>query len=168
MTIIIIYTIISFLLDGLMSNYISINIIDPSYFRTIYTIISLVIIYNYFDNNSKYLKILLILGMLFDIVYTNTFLLNIIIFLLIYVIIKKINLFISNNVLTINIKALISLFVYHILSYLILLLANYHHYSINLLLIILSRSIIMTIIYTTISYLLMKKIYFKFYDKKIK
>ena len=105
MIVIIVYTIISFLLDGLLSNYMSINIINPSYFRTIYSVISLVIIFNYFDNDTKYLKILLILGILFDIVYTNTFLLNIIIFLIIYIIIKKINIFITNNIFTINLKS---------------------------------------------------------------
>lgn len=168
MIVIIIYTIISFLLDGLLSNYMSINIIDPSYFRTIYSIISLVIIYNYFDNNTKYLKILLVLGMIFDIVYTNTFLLNVVLFLIIYLIIKKINIFIPNNIFTINLKSILSITIYHILSYLILLLSNYHNYSIRLLTLILSRSIIVTIIYTTISYLLLKKIYFKIYDKKIK
>lgn len=168
MIVIIIYTIISFLLDGLLSNYMSINIIDPSYFRTIYSIISLVIIYNYFDNNTKYLKILLVLGMFFDIVYTNTFLLNVVIFLIIYLIIKKINIFIPNNIFTINLKSILSITIYHILSYLILLLSNYHNYSIRLLTLILSRSIIVTIIYTTISYLVLKKIYFKIYDKKIK
>ena len=168
MIIIIIYTIISFLLDGLLSNYMSINIIEPSYFRTIYSIISLVIIYNYFDNNTKYLKILLVLGMIFDIVYTNTFLLNVVLFLIIYLIIKKINIFIPNNIFTINLKSILSITIYHILSYLILLLSNYHNYSIRLLTLILSRSIIVTIIYTTISYLLLKKIYFKIYDKKIK
>ena len=168
MIVIIIYTIISFLLDGLLSNYMSINIIDPSYFRTIYSIISLVIIYNYFDNNTKYLKILLVLGMFFDIVYTNTFLLNVVLFLIIYLIIKKINIFIPNNIFTINLKSILSITIYHILSYLILLLSNYHNYSIRLLTLILSRSIIVTIIYTTISYLVLKKIYFKIYDKKIK
>lgn len=168
MIVIIIYTIISFLLDGLLSNYMSINIIDPSYFRTIYSIISLVIIYNYFDNNTKYLKILLILGIIFDIVYTNTFLLNVVIFLIIYLVIKKINIFIPNNIFTINLKCLLLITIYHFLSYIILLLANYQNYSIKLLLLILSRSVIMTIIYTTISYLLLKKIYFKIYDKKIK
>ena len=168
MIIIIIYTIISFLLDGLLSNYMSINIIEPSYFRTIYSIISLILIFNYFDNNSKYLKTLLIVGILFDIVYTNTFLLNVTIFLIIYLINKKINILIPNNILTINIKTYLSIIIYHTLSFLILLLANYQNYSIKLLLLILSRSFIMTIIYTTISYLLLKKIYFKIYDKKIK
>ena len=168
MIVIIAYTIISFLLDGLLSNYMSINIIDPSCFRTIYSVISLVIIFNYFDNDTKFLKILLIIGILFDIVYTNTFLLNIIIFLIIYLINKKINIFIPNNLFTINLKSFLSITIYHTLSYIILLLANYQNYPFKYLLLILSRSIIMTIIYTTISYLLIKKIYFKIYDKKIK
>ena len=84
MIIIIPYIIISFLLDGLISNYVSINIVSPSYLRTIYTIISIVITYHYFDNSKKYLIILIILGFLFDIVYTNTFPLNIVFFLVLY------------------------------------------------------------------------------------
>ena len=60
MIIAVIYVIISFLLDGIISNIIPFNLVDPSYFRTIYSVISLVIIYNYFDNHQKYLKILII------------------------------------------------------------------------------------------------------------
>ena len=81
MIVAIIYVIISFLLDGIISNIVPFNLVDPSYFKTIYSLISLVIIYNYFDNKKKYLSILVILGILFDIVYTNTFILNIIVFL---------------------------------------------------------------------------------------
>lgn len=168
MIIIIIYTIISFLLDGLISNFTNINIVDPSYFRTIYSVISLVISYHFFENDHKYLKVLIILGILFDIVYTNTFLLNIFIFIIIYLFIKKINIYIPNNILTINLKSLLSLTIYHTLSYLILLFAGYSNYTFNLLTLILSRSIVMTIIYTTISYLIIKKIYYKKYFKKIK
>ena len=168
MIIIIIYTILSFLLDGLISNFTNINIIDPSYFRTIYSVVSLVIIYNFFDNDNKYLKILIIIGILFDIVYTNTFLLNIFLFLIIYFVIKELNYFIPNNILTINLKSLLSITIYHTLSYLILLFAGYNNYTFNLLPLILSRSIIMTIIYTTISYFLIKKIYYQKYFKKIK
>ena len=168
MIIIIIYTIISFLLDGLISNFTNINIVDPSYFRTIYSVISLVISYHFFENDHKYLKVLIILGILFDIVYTNTFLLNIFIFIIIYLFIKKINIYIPNNILTINLKSLLSLTIYHTLLYLILLFAGYSNYTFNLLTLILSRSIVMTIIYTTISYLIIKKIYYKKYFKKIK
>ena len=168
MIIIIMYVLFSFLLDCLMSNYVGMSIGSFSYFRTIYSVISLVIIYNYFDNDNKYLKILIVLGFLFDIVYTNTLLINIFIFLIIYFMIKLLNEYIPNNLVTISIKSLIAISIYHILSYLILLLAHYDNYSYKLLLTELRSSIIMTIIYTLISYILISKVYFKKYDKKIK
>ena len=159
MIVAIIYIIISFLLDGLMSNLLPFNLVDPSYLKTIYSVISLVIIYNYFDNKQKYLKILIVLGIFFDIVYTNTFILNIVVFLVIYIILSIVDYIIPTNIITINIKSISCIFLYHILTYITLLLANYNSYSIKLLGIILLRSIIMTIIYTSISYLIMNKIY---------
>ena len=168
MIIIVIYVIISFLLDGLISNFINPDIANPSYLKTIYSLVALVISYNYFDNEKKYLKILLILGILFDIVYTNTFLLNIFIFIVIYFILRFLNIYINNNLITINLKTILAIIIYHSLSYLILLLTNYHHYPLKLLLLVILGSIIMTIIYTTISHLFIKKIYYQKYSKKIK
>ena len=153
------YVIISFLLDSIISNLIPFNLIDPSWFKTIYSIISLVILYNYFDNQKKYLSIVIILGIFFDIVYTNTFILNVIVFLIIYLILSRLDYVITTNIFTINLKSIVCISSYHILTYIILLLSNYNNYSIKLLGLILIRSIIMTIIYTTISYLLMNKIY---------
>ena len=153
------YVIISFLLDSIISNLIPFNLIDPSWFKTIYSIISLVILYNYFDNQNKYLSIVIILGIFFDIVYTNTFILNVIVFLIIYLILSRLDYVITTNIFTINLKSIVCISLYHILTYIILLLSNYNNYSIKLLGLILIRIIIMTIIYTTISYLLMNKIY---------
>ena len=159
MIIAVIYVIISFLLDGMVSNLIPFNLVDPSYLKTIYSVVSLVIIYNYFDNQKKYLQILVVLGMFFDIVYTNTFILNIVVFITIYIILSNLDYIITTNIFTINLKSIVCISSYHILTYIILLLANYNNYSIKLLGIILIRSIIMTIIYTTISYIIMNKIY---------
>ncbi len=156
---VIIYVIISFLLDGIISNIIPFNLVDPSYFKTIYSVISLVIIYNYFDNPKKYLTILITLGVFFDIIYTNTFILNIIVFLIIYIVLSNLDYIITNNIFTINLKSIVCISTYHITTYIILLLANYNNYSIKLLGLILVRSIFMTIIYTTISYLVMNKLY---------
>ena len=153
------YVIISFLLDGIISNLIPFNLVDPSWFKTIYSIISLVILYNYFDNQKKYLSILIVLGIFFDIVYTNTFILNVVVFLIIYLILSRLDYVITTNIFTINLKSIVCISSYHILTYIILLLSNYNNYSIKLLGLILIRSIIMTIIYTTVSYLLMNKIY---------
>ena len=159
------YVILSFILDSLMSNVTSFNLVDPSWFKTIYSVISLVIIFNYFDNKKKYLSILIVLGIFFDIVYTNTFILNIIVFLTIYLVLSNLDYVMPTNIITINIKSIVCIYSYHILTYIILLLSNYNDYSIKLLGLILLRSLIMTIIYTTISYLLMNKIYD---DKRIK
>ena len=153
------YVIISFLLDGIVSNLIPFNLVDPSYLKTIYSVVALVIIYNYFDNQKKYLQILVVLGIFFDIVYTNTFILNIVVFITIYIILSNLDYVITTNIFTINLKSIVCISSYHILTYIILLLANYNSYSIKLLGLILLRSIIMTIIYTTISYLIMNKIY---------
>ncbi len=168
MSIIIIHLIISFLLDGLLSNTTDILLINASYFKTIYTIISLVVIFRYFEYPKKYLIILLITGILFDIVYTNTLLLNPFIFLVIYFVIKELNYYIPNNLLTINIKSILAIIIYNIITFILLNISNYYNYNLNHLLRITLRTLPMTIIYTSISYFLLKKIFFKKYDKKIK
>lgn len=165
MIVAVIYVIISFLIDGVMSNIVPFNLVDPSWLKTIYSIISLVVLYNYFDNQQKYVSIIVVLGLFFDIVYTNTFILNIIVFLVIYIILSNLDYVITTNIFTINLKSIVCVSSYHILTYIILLLANYNSYSIKLLGLIILRSLIMTIIYTTISYLIMNKIYD---NKKIK
>ncbi len=168
MIVIIIYLIISFLLDSIISLYIPASLTTLSYFKTIYTLVSLVVIFNYFENSKKYLIIAIILGALFDTVYTNTFLLNIVIFIVVYFLLTELDYIIPNNLFTINIKSLSALYTYHILTYIILLLTHYNSYSFSILLNILMKSTIMTIIYTTISYLLIKKIYWRHFDRKIK
>lgn len=168
MIVIIIYLIISFLLDSIISLYIPASLTTLSYFKTIYILVSLVVIFNYFENSKKYLIIAIILGALFDTVYTNTFLLNIVIFIVVYFLLTELDYIIPNNLFTINIKSLSALYTYHILTYIILLLTHYNSYSFSILLNILMKSTIMTIIYTTISYLLIKKIYWRHFDRKIK
>ena len=165
MMVAIIYLSISFILDGIISNYLPFELANPSCLKTIYTIIALTIMYNSFYNQKKYLTILIILGVLFDIVYTNTILLNTIIFITIYLVLYNIDYLIPTNIITINIKSIICVFVYYTLTYIILLLSHFNIYDFRLLLGILLKSIIMTILYTTISYLIIKKIY---KNKKIK
>ena len=98
-----VYIILSFLLDGLISNYLNFTISSISYFTTIYTIISFAVSYNYFTNKKKYLLVLLIMGLLFDIVYTNTFPLNVIVFILIGMLVGYLDESLPSNILTINI-----------------------------------------------------------------
>ena len=164
MILVIVYLVISFLLDGLISNYLS----QDSIFLTIYSLVALVIVYRYFDSQKKYLLLLVIGAILFDIIYTKTIGLNVVVFLVIYYLNRWLNYTIPNNMLSVSVKGMLAIISYHSLSFLLLLVAGNNLASIDRLLNILLRSVIMTIIYSIISYLIFNKYYFKIYEKKIK
>ena len=168
MIISILYLAISFLLEGIMSNIFPSTLSNISYFTTIYTIISFVIIYPYFDNDKKYYLLILIFGILFDVLYTSTFFINIFIFIIIGIIIKLLYNLFPENIFMTNIISYICIIIYHILSFIILVIVGYNDYNIMLLFNIIIHSIFMTIIYTSISYFIIKFMYNKFGIKYIK
>lgn len=164
----IIYIIISFILENILSNIFITTLNNVSPFTTIYTIIALVVIYPYFASDKKYFLLVIIFGFLFDTIYTSTILLNLTIFLVISLLIKTLNNIISDNIIMTNIISLISVATYHILTFIILNIVTSKSYSIILLGKILTHSIIMTIIYTSISYIIIKYLYSKLSIKQIK
>ncbi len=168
MIIAIISVIISFLLDNFLSNITSYSLNSPSLFSTIYTLVILVVLFPHFNNQKKYIIILLITAIFFDIAYTSTFLLNVVIFTIIYFIVKKLNFILPNNLLMANITSLVSIFLYHIITFVILNIVNYNDYTIILLVNILLHSILATVIYTTVMYFILEKIYNIFNIKQIK
>ena len=158
MLLLIIYVLFSFLLEGFMSNIFASSLTDVSYFTTIYTVISFVVIYPYFYNKKKYYILLIIFGILFDALYTSTFIVNVFIFLGVGFVIYLLN----------NIVSIIAIITYHLLSFIILSIAGYANYSFLLLGRIIVHSIIMTIIYTSLSYLIIKTLFNRFDIKEIK
>ena len=168
MIVCIVYLIISFLLENIMASIFPATLGSVSYFTTIYTIISLVVIYPYFVNEKKYYILVIVFGALFDILYTSTLLINIVFFLLLAVVIKLLNTFIPNNILTINVISILCIIIYHVLSFVLLNLETSQTYDLILLGKIISHSILMTIIYTSISYIVIRFIYNKFDIKMVK
>ena len=168
MIISIIYLVFSFLLEGIMSNIFPSTLSNISYFTTIYIIISFAIIYPYFDNDKKFFILIFIFGILFDILYTSTILVNTFIFIIIGIVIKILYNILPGNVFMTNIISYVGIIIYHILSFIILMITGYGDYSIILLFNIIIHSIFMTIIYTSISYFIMKFMYNKFDIKYIK
>ena len=168
MLLLIIYVLFSFLLEGFMSNIFASALTDVSYFTTIYTVISFVVIYPYFYNKKKYYILLIIFGILFDALYTSTFIVNVVIFLGIGFVIYLLNNILSDNIFMINIISIIAIITYHLLSFIILSIAGYANYSFLLLGRIIVHSIIMTIIYTSLSYLIIKTLFNRFDIKEIK
>lgn len=152
MTIILTVIISSFFLESICSNFVSIS---NSLFLPLFSIVSLVIIYPYFNNNDfKFFQFCAGVGLAYDLIFTNTLIFNMIIFLGIGVIIKIINFFISNNPLNITLISLLSIISYRIITYLVLCIVGYKTFNINVLSKSIYSSLILNIIYGFLVYLL--------------
>lgn len=168
MIIVSIYLVLSFLLEGIASLYIRYSLINPSIFMTLYVVIGLVVIYPYFINKKKYMYLVVIFGILFDAIYTNTILINLVIFILIYLFNRLLDEVLPNNIFVINIKSYLAVILYYTLTYVIMVLTNYANYPISMLFRVYYSNIIMSIIYTTVSYIVLKILTNEFNVKEIK
>lgn len=168
MVVSVITLIISLLIQGLISNYVGYIFSDLTIFYTFYLLIALGIILPYFQNQKKYFILLVIFGFLIDIVYTNTFVLNVFIFIIVYFFNKLFYVILPYNLITINIGSIISIIIYHILSFIILFVVGYDTYSISMLLTAISHSIIMTILYASCLYLILDYIHKKFELREVR
>ena len=165
---IIIVTLLSFFFQGFISTILNYTLTNPTIFSTIYTLLTLIIIRKYFENPTKYYIFVAIFGFLYDLTYTNSVILNTALFLAITFLIDFFKSQLSDTILTANIAGLIAIVIYNILSYLILTIIGYNNYNPKFLLIILTHSILMTVIFTSIMYFLIDYLYTKFDLKPIR
>lgn len=143
--------IISFFLDSILTNLIPID----SILLPLFSLISLIIIYPYFHKEeNSYLTFSFLLGLVYDIVYTDTIFLNAFIFLLIGFCIKLINQYISNNVFNVSIMSLLVVTIYRIITYFVLVIINYLKYDFNDLLVSIYSSLIFNVFYGILLYLI--------------
>ena len=168
MIISVIILIISFLLDGLMSCYFSSSFASLNIFSTLYTLIALIVIFPYFYNEKKYYILLIIFGVLMDIIYTNTFMMNVILFIIISFLVRILNYLLPENVLMLNVISVSGIIFYYVLSFVILRIIDYNVYPISILFDVCVNSILMTIIYTSMLYFLSKYLFIKFDKKQIR
>lgn len=152
--------IISFLFEGFISTLLHPN----SLLFPLFSLMSIIVIYPFFkkDEYSKYLVICAFLGLLYDIVYTNTFLLNMGLFLLFGIITKFIFEVFSSNLISTTLTGLLFIFLYRIITYLILIISGYLQFSFFDLLKGIYSSLIINIIYIIIIYGIIKVIENKF------
>ena len=93
--------IISFLLDGVLSNYLDYMLGDITLFNPLLTLVALLVIYPFFKKDeNKYLIIAFIVGFLYDLFYTNLLFTNAILFLLLAIIYKYLYKKLEVNILT--------------------------------------------------------------------
>ncbi len=168
MIISIIYLAISLILEVIMSIFFPSTLTNVSLFTTIYTIIGLIILYPHFNNDKKYYLLVIICGILFDVLYTSTFMFNLVLFVIVGIIIKILYNIFPENIFMTNLMSFIIIIIYHLLCFILLSLFSDISYSFMLLVNIILGSILMTIIYTTISYYIIHYTFNKFGIKYVK
>ena len=163
----ILIVLISFFLDAFLSMYIPISVSNYNMLVPMFTIISLIISYPFFNGNEKnYLITCLVFGILYDITFTNTFGLNLALFFGIGFLIIFMDGGLSNNLFSLIVKMLVIIILYDLLTYLILLLLNYIDYGILTLIIKIGKSLILNTIYLISAYFITNMISKKFHIKR--
>lgn len=151
----IIVLLISFILDGILSNFLP--YIDLSLFTPLLTVTSIFLIYPFYKKKEdKYFISILITGLLYDLFYTNLLFLNMFLFLLIGFISKIIykNFEVSIIKLIIYIIAIIS--VYETSTALIILIFDLVPVTISKVFYKITHSLLLNIIYAEVIYLIIK------------
>ena len=155
--------IISFILDSIVSNFLSTNTL----FAPLFTLMSLIIVYPYFNGNHKnFLITSFVTGMAYDLIYTNTIIIHGLLFIAIAFLIMKLNVVFSNNYLNVVIMAIISIIVYRLISYGLLLITNNISFNSIMLLKSVYQSLIINIIYILLAFMITDRISFALKIKK--
>ncbi len=156
--------IISFILEGILTNIINMN----SIILPLFTITSLVITYPYFktEKNYKFIMISISMGLLYDIAYTNSLFISTFTFTLCSLLIIIIDKYIPESFFSrmcINICLIIA---FKFISYLLLFIFQFIKFNQNVLIKGIISSLILNIIYGLILYFICDKLSIKFNIKK--
>lgn len=147
--------VISFLLDNLISFFLNTNLL----FNSFLSLVSLIIIFRYYHrkDENKYLITSFVLGLVYDIVCTDTVFLNAGIYLLLSLFIIKFYKIFSYNLLNSAILLIIVIIIYRSITFLVL--SNFNFISFNLyhLLQSISSSVILNLLYLSFFFLKKKK-----------
>lgn len=149
--------IVSLLLDGLLTNYLPYLVNDLSLFTPLLTLVSIFVIYPFYrKKEKKYFLIVFILGIIYDLLYTNLLFFNAILFLIIGLLTKYIYKNFEINYLKIIIYTIIIITLYEILTAILIILFSLVPINFSKIIYKIFHSLVLNIIYTEICYLIIK------------
>ena len=153
----VIIIIISFLLDGLLTNYLPYLVGDLSWFTPLLTVVSLFIIYPFYrKEEKKYFIIVFVLGILYDLFYTNLLFFNAVMFSLVGILSRWIHKNYEMGFIKLIIYAIIIICFYEISTASILWIYHIVPMSISRIFYKISHTLLLNIIYLEIIYILIK------------
>lgn len=165
MTLISSVLIISFILEGIISNMIGIR---SDFFLPLFSVVSLIIVYPYFNHeNASFLKFCFVLGLFYDLVYTDTLILNACVFPIIGLLISFLNSRLSNHMISLIFTISFIVLIYRVLNYGILVIVGFFPFSWDVLMTSITSSLLLNIIYGEILYFSTNYFGLKYNFKKI-
>lgn len=142
--------IFSFLFEASFTNIVGSN----SLFIPLFTLTSLTFVYPYLKKKkTNYIIIYFIVGLFYDIVFSNSIFVNTISFVIIGVLVMLCYNYVKYNIYTSNIINIIMLITYRIFSYIILLSINYIKFNKNIFYKGIYSSILINIVYGIFIYI---------------
>ena len=151
----IVILVISFLLDGVLSNFLPYMVGDLSLFTPMLTIVSLVIIYPFFTKKKRnYFIICFVLGLVYDFMYTNLLFYNAILFLGLGVIIMFLHRYIRLNWLSLLLFISLAIIGYEAMNVIIILIFQLVPMTFYRFLYKISHSLLLNLIYGELLYLI--------------
>ncbi len=137
----------SFLLDGIISNLLHIG----SLFLPLCSLVSLIIVYPYFNGNKRdYYKYTFLFGLAYDLIYTDTLVFYAFLFLFMAFIITKLTLVLSDNYLNLVLITIILIILFRSVSYILIFITGNIIFDYHILLKGIYSSLIFNIIYAVI------------------
>ena len=166
MIISLIIIIVSILLDGILSNFLPYLYTNLSIFTPLFTLVSIFMIYPFFKKKEKtYFILIFIVGIIYDLLYTNLLFFNGVLFVIIGMLIKYIYKTYEITPLRLILYIIILITSYESLTGLILLIYNVVPVTFYKVFYKIINSLLLNIIYSELTYLIIKIIPSKY--KKI-
>lgn len=150
--------VISFLLEGIISNFVPIN----GFLVPLFTLTALIIIYPLFDEASDYYKYAFVTGLIYDLFYTDTVLFHAIIFCFMAFLISRLNLVLSDNYINVLVIMAICILIYRVITYSFLVLVSSISFDFIALILSVLKSLIINLIYSAIIFFVVKKLQKKY------
>lgn len=167
MLISIVILVFSFILDGVLTNFLPYGVNNLSFFTPLITMVVLVIIYDlFYHNEKKYLILCFITGLIYDLFYTNLLFFNGFLFLLMGFIVIKLYKMIGFSYLRILLHLLIVIIMYEVCFSLIIIIFNLVPMSIDRLIYKIEHTLLLNLIYGEVIYFIINVIPNKY--KKIR
>ena len=149
--------IIAFLMDGILTNFLPFLPEDLSYFTPLLTLTSILLVYPLYRKKEKnYFITIIILGMLYDLFYTNLLFLNAILFFICGLVVKFFYKNFGYSFIKIIFITILIITIYESLTAFIILIFNLVPISLFRLVYKIAHSLLLNVIFALSSYCLIK------------